>query len=176
MNIEAGTRASTAHAYHRHVVDRRYLTIIDHAHVTRVVIEIGKARGVEYIRHGQTHTARAEREVILSGGAFNTPQILMLSGVGPEGELKRHDIAISTALEDEGQNLHGHPILNPKYLSKQKDSSIRYQRLDRKGLVGLQWLLTRSGKGATNYMEGAALLRAGRGHPNQALISSSVRR
>ncbi|HHB81095.1 MAG TPA: hypothetical protein ENK83_05020, partial [Aliiroseovarius sp.] len=60
-----------------------------------------------------------------------------------------------------GQNLQDHPSRYPRYLSKRKVSPIRYQRLDRKGLVDLQWLLTRLGKGATNHMEGAALLRAG---------------
>ncbi len=165
MNVENGTRASTAHAYMKHVVDRDWLTITDHAHVTRVIIEKGKATGVEYLRGGKTHLARAEAEIILSGGAFNTPQILMLSGIGPEDELAQHGIAVNTALAGVGQNLQDHPILYPKHLSKRKDSPIRYQRLDRKGLVGLQWLLTRSGKGATNYMEGAALLRAGADSP-----------
>ena len=165
MNVENGVRASSAHAYLRHVADNRHLSILDRAHVMRVVIENAKATGVEYLRHGKAHLARAEREVILSGGAFNTPQILMLSGIGPEDELARHGIAVNTALAGVGQNLQDHPILYPKYLSKRKDSPIRYQRLDRKGLVGLQWLLTRSGKGATNYMEGAALLRAGPDSP-----------
>ncbi|AXX97684.1 GMC family oxidoreductase [Profundibacter amoris] len=160
MNIENGTRASTAHAYQKHVADTAHLTIIDHAQVTRVVIKNGAATGVEYIRNGKAHSAQAEAEVILSGGAFNTPQILMLSGIGPEDELAQHGITPAQILNGVGQNLQDHPILYPKYLSKRKDSPIRYQRLDRKGLVGLRWLLTRSGPGATNYMEGAALLRA----------------
>jgi len=165
MNIERGTRASTAHAYRKHVADMAHLTIIDHAHVTRVVVENGAATGVEYIRNGKAHSARAEAEVILSGGAFNTPQILMLSGIGPEDELARHAITPVQVLNGVGQNLQDHPILYPKYLSKRRDSPIRYQRPDRKALVGLRWLLTRSGPGATNYMEGAALLRADESSP-----------
>ncbi len=160
MTIENGVRASTAHAYQKHVADMAHLTIIDHAHVTRVIVERGTAVGVEFRRKSKLHTARAEGEVILSGGAFNTPQILMLSGIGPEDELTRHGIEVKTALAGVGQNLQDHPILYPKYLSKRKDSPIRYQRLDRKGLVGLRWLLSHSGPGATNYMEVAALLRA----------------
>ena len=160
MNIENGVRASTAHAYQKHVVDKSWLTIEGHAHVTRVLVEKGKATAVEYIQHGKAQIAEAEDEIILSGGAFNTPQILMLSGIGPEDELKSHDIEVQHALAGVGQNLQDHPILYPKYQSKGQDSPIRYQRLDRKGLVGLRWLFNQTGPGATNYMEGAALLRA----------------
>ncbi len=165
MNVENGVRASTAHAYGRHVADWRNLTVIDHAHVTRILFEKGRAVGVEYLRRGKVHVARAGAEVILSGGAFSTPQILMLSGIGPEDELARHGIDLRHALPGVGQNLQDHPILYPKYLSKRKDSPVRYMRPDRKALVGLRWLLTHGGPGATNYMEAAALLRAGPDSP-----------
>ena len=165
MNIENGVRASTAHAYLKHVVNKGFLTIKGHAHVTRVIIEKGKATGVEYVRRGKTLVAHAEAEVVLSGGAFNTPQILMLSGVGPVDELAKYGIGVKTPLPGVGQNLQDHPILYPKYQSKANDSPIKYQRLDRKAMVGLRWLFNQTGPGATNYMEGAALLRADVGSP-----------
>lgn len=161
MNVEAGTRASTAHAYRRHVADRARLTILGGALVRRIVIEKGRATGVEYLRRAKVEAARASGEVILSAGAFNSPQVLMLSGIGPEDELARHGIAPSQILPGVGQNLQDHPILYPKYRSRRNDSPIRYQRFDRKARVGLQWLLTRRGPGATNYMEAAAFLRSG---------------
>jgi choline dehydrogenase len=158
MNIEDGVRSSTAHAYKKHVMNAEFLTIKGHAHVSRIIIEKGKATGVEYLQRGKKIIADATCEIVLSGGAFNSPQILMLSGIGPESELKKHGITVDIALPGVGQNLQDHPILYPKYLSKNADSPIRYQRLDRKARVGLQWLLNRRGPGATNYMEAIALL------------------
>lgn len=160
MNVEKGVRASTAHAYQKYVVDKQWLTIEAHAHVTRVVVKNERATGVEYRKAGKTFVAEATNEVIISGGAFNTPQILMLSGIGPEAELKHHGIDIEIALPGVGHNLQDHPIIYPKYQSFNADSPIKYQRLDRKARVGAQWLLSKSGPGATNYMEGVALIRS----------------
>ena len=160
QNIEGGIRASSAHAYQRHVADRRNLTIVDRAHVSRILTRGDTAHGVAFIRKGRMHEVRAERDIVLSAGAFNSPQILMLSGIGPANELKTHDIPLVYDLPGVGKNLQDHPILYPKYRSKHRDSPIRYQRLDRKARVGLQWLLTRRGPGATNYMEAVALLRS----------------
>lgn len=160
MNIENGVRASTAYAYQKHVVDKQWLTIEAHAHVTRVVIDNGKASGAEYRKNGKTFVVEATNETIISGGTFNSPQILMLSGIGPEDELKHHGIEVKIALPGVGQNLQDHPIIYPKYQSFNADSPIKYQRLDRKARVGTQWLLQKSGPGATNYMEAAALIRS----------------
>ncbi len=160
MNVENGVRASTAHAYKKYIVDEHWLTIMGNAHVNRLIIEKNKAKGVEYIRKGQKHNVYASSEVILSGGAFNTPQLMMLSGIGSEDELKAHNISIVQKLPGVGENLQDHPILYPKYLSKNKDSPIKYQRLDRKALVGAKWLLNQKGPGATNYMEAIALIRS----------------
>ena len=132
MNIEDGVRASTAYSYKKHVVDGRFLTIKGLAHVTGLIIENGKVTGVNFQKRGMKFAAKATNEIILSGGAFNSPQILMLSGIGPEDELKRHGINIAVALPGVGQNLQDHPILYPKYQSRNADSPIKYQRLDRK--------------------------------------------
>lgn len=160
QNIEAGTRASSAHAYGRYVADRKNLRVVDLAHVSRILIRGSTAYGVAYIHEGRMIEAHAEREIILCSGAFNSPQILMLSGIGNADELAKHGIAAVANLPGVGNNLQDHPILYPKYRSRHLDSPIRYQRLDRKARVGLQWLLTRTGPGATNYMEAVALLRS----------------
>ncbi len=165
QNIENGTRASTAHAYGRHVADSRLLTIRDRSHVCRILLRGTRAVGVEYVRNGRFEHAYAGRDIVLSGGTFNSPQILMLSGIGPAAELKTHDIPVTVDLPGVGRNLQDHPILYPKYRSRNADSPIRYQRLDRKARVGLQWLLTRRGPGATNYMETAARLKSDPSEP-----------
>jgi choline dehydrogenase len=160
MNIENGVRASTAYSYQKHVINNDWLTIEGHALVTRIIIKNGKATGVEYQQKGKTLVATASNEIIISGGTFNSPQILMLSGIGPEDELKRHGIDVEIALPGVGQNLQDHPIIYPKYQSFNADSPIKYQRLDRKARVAAQWLFNRSGPGATNYMEAVALIRS----------------
>ena len=165
MTVERGQRASTARAYGRHVADHRFLTILSRAHATRIVIEKGRARGVEFVHRGNPKSVHAGREVIVSAGAFNSPQLLMLSGLGPVHELKRHGIGVVRELPGVGQNLQDHPILYPKYRSKREDSPIRYMRFDRKARVGLQWLAARKGPGATNYMEAAALICSESGVP-----------
>jgi len=163
MNVEDGVRASTAYSYQKHVVDTDWLTIEGDAHVTRIVIKNGKATGVEYCKNGMKLVAEATNEIIISCGTFNSPQLLMLSGIGPEAELKHHGIGVELALPGVGQNLQDHPIIYPKYQSVAADSPIKYQRLDRKARVGAQWLLSRSGPGATNYMEAMALIRSDSG-------------
>ncbi len=160
MNIEKGYRASTAHAYKKHVVDKTCLTILGNAQVSRLMIKNDTVTGVEYIKSGKKNVVTASNEVILSGGAFNTPQLMMLSGLGPEQELSSHGIKPVNIMSGVGQNLQDHPILYPKYLSKNNDSPIKYQRLDRKAVVGVQWLLNQKGPGASNYMEAIAIIKS----------------
>ena len=108
MTIRKGRRCSAATAYLRPALRRPNLKIEVLALVTRVVIEGGRAVGIEYTRGGETRVARAGREVILSGGVINTPQTLMLSGIGDPAELKRLDIPVKVALPGVGQNLQDH--------------------------------------------------------------------
>jgi choline dehydrogenase len=103
-----GSRHSTAAAFLVPALRRSNLTVATHAHVTRVVIENGRATGVEFVRGGKTERATAEREVILSGGAINSPQLLMLSGLGPADELRTLGIEVVADLPGVGQNLQDH--------------------------------------------------------------------
>ena len=108
MTIGAGRRSSSATAYLRPALRRANLRVEVNALARRIVIEGGRADGVEYSQGGVSRTARATREVILCGGVINTPQLLMLSGVGDPDELQRHDIAVKAALPGVGRNLQDH--------------------------------------------------------------------
>lgn len=105
-----GRRWSAADAYLHPVETRPNLKVVTDALVTSVVIERGRAVGVRYLHRGAEHLARADSEVILSGGAVNTPQILMLSGVGPADHLREHGIAVVADSPGVGANLSDHPI------------------------------------------------------------------
>jgi choline dehydrogenase len=103
-----GARCSTAAGYLAPVRDRPNLTVVTGALARRVLIEGGRAVGVEYSRRGSVVRAEATREVLLSGGALNSPQLLMLSGIGPADELRRHGIDVAVDAPEVGRNLHDH--------------------------------------------------------------------
>jgi choline dehydrogenase-like flavoprotein len=104
-----GLRCSAAKAYLDPVRGRANLSIVIDAHATRVLFEGRRAVGVEYLRGGRREAVRARREVVLSAGAFGSPQLLMLSGVGPAAEIARHGIALVHDLSGVGANLQDHP-------------------------------------------------------------------
>ena len=92
----------------RPALKRPNLTVITRAQVTRVLLQRGRAVGVEYAQKKQRHEIQASREVILSGGAINTPQLLLLSGIGPTNEVSRHGIRPVHHLPGVGKNLQDH--------------------------------------------------------------------
>ncbi|XP_074594509.1 L-sorbose 1-dehydrogenase-like [Brevipalpus obovatus] len=110
--IENGQRSSTGRAYLSSASGRPNLDIITRAHVHRILIDKAKKRayGVLFVRDGrEVFTIRAKKEVILSAGTYNSPKLLMLSGIGPKEELNRHKIPVIVDLPGVGQNLHDHP-------------------------------------------------------------------
>ncbi len=109
--VRNGRRVSMAAAYLHPVLDRPNLTVLLGAQVNRVNFRGKRATGVEILYEGQTRTIEAGQEVILSTGAINTPKILMQSGVGPEGDLRRHGIDIVSALAGVGMNFQDHILL-----------------------------------------------------------------
>ena len=109
VNIQKARRCSAADAYLRPVLGRSNLTVITGAHVSRIICEGQRAVGVKYMRSGQEEVARAEREIALCAGAFNSPQLLMLSGVGPADEIRRHGMEVLHDLPGVGMNLRDHP-------------------------------------------------------------------
>lgn len=108
FNLRRGRRASAATAYLEPARRRPNLKIETHAHVTRVLLDGRRATGVTYLRGGQPRVVHARREVILSGGAINSPQLLQLSGVGPADLLRRHGIDVIHDLPGVGANLQDH--------------------------------------------------------------------
>ncbi len=103
-----GERCSAAAAYLHPVMDRKNLTVITGAQATGITFDGTRASGVTYRKAGKDETVQASREVILCGGAFNSPQLLLLSGIGPADELKRHGIAVRKDLPGVGKNLQDH--------------------------------------------------------------------
>jgi choline dehydrogenase len=160
MNVDRGERGSTAHAYIRANPGRRNLSITDRALARGLIVEGNRVCGVTYERGGETVAARARRETILSSGAVNSPQLLMLSGLGPADELRRHGIKCVANLPGVGQNLQDHPVAYMKFLVDKPVSMSRYLRQDRKLYTGARWIATHTGPGATNNVETCALLRS----------------
>jgi choline dehydrogenase len=108
--IHRGRRRSCADAYLRPARRRPNLTVWTGAHVLRVLVAEGRAIGVEVQRNGRRGTVAAAREVIVSAGAIGSPQLLMLSGIGPAADLRAHGIAVASDLPEVGRNLQDHPI------------------------------------------------------------------
>ena len=129
--VRDGRRCSAATAYLRPALRRPNLTVLVKAQATRVLFEGTRAGGVEYLRAGRLHEARCEREVLLAGGVINSPQLLMLSGIGDPQELAPHGITLHTALAGVGRNLQDHVMAPVAYRRKTPGPFQRNMRLDR---------------------------------------------
>ncbi|MDZ4814053.1 MAG: choline dehydrogenase [Pseudomonadota bacterium] len=151
-----GRRWSTAAGFLNAARGRSNLKIVTRAMVQRVQIENGRAVAVEYRVGRQLVRAQCAREVILSGGAINSPQLLMLSGVGPADHLQRHGIAIKHALPGVGRNLHDHLDTCTVYRCTQP---ITYDRIS-DVLTGLRYLLFKDGPGTSNVAEAGGFARS----------------
>jgi choline dehydrogenase len=160
MTVRDGARCSAAKAYLRPAMKRPNLTVVTHAMAEQIVMEGRKAVGIRYQRAGQAHVAYASREVILSGGPINSPQLLMLSGIGPAAELRRHGIEIVADRPGVGANLQDHLEFYFQVACKRPVSLYPYMNWFVKGLIGAQWLLTRKGLGATNHFESCGFIRS----------------
>ncbi|MGF1431496.1 GMC family oxidoreductase [Kitasatospora sp. LaBMicrA B282] len=115
-----GRRASTATAYLRPALARPNLTVETGAQATRLLLEGSRVTGVEYLQGGRLHTLRAEREVVLCAGAFESPKLLMLSGIGPAGQLRGLGIEVVQDLPGVGENLQDHLFAPVCYESLQE--------------------------------------------------------
>ena len=156
----AGLRRSQATSFLRPVRGRKNLRVITGARVTRVVIEHGRAVGVEVAGKGGPTVHRAEREVILSAGAINTPRLLMLSGIGAAEELAKLGIRSVHDLPGVGKNLMDH--LNVNVHSRLKDP-ISYDHLQKFPALlapGLEWMLWRKGPAASVIVEGGGFFKS----------------
>jgi len=149
VSVSRGRRHSTARAYLDPAMKRPNLRVETHALTTRVVAEGGRATGVEFLRDGKTRRVSCRREVILSGGAFNSPHLLMLSGIGDPAELKAHGIDPLVELPGVGRNLQDHAMALAMYAANGPITFDRQLRLDRLARGVIQWKLF--GTGICNY-------------------------
>jgi choline dehydrogenase len=157
--INNGQRWTTANGYLHPASGRENLRVMSNTTVNRVIIENGAAVGIEGVEKGERHVVYCEREVILCAGAFNSPQLLMLSGVGDPDELRRHGITLKSASRQVGRNLENHPGVNLQYATNYEDSLVSQLNLLGQAKLGAQWLLTKRGLGASNFFETGAFLR-----------------
>jgi choline dehydrogenase len=163
-----GRRWSAAMAYLKPARARSNLRIEPRCLVTRVLFEGTRAIGVEYVHNGKRVTMRARREVLVCGGAINSPQILMLSGIGDPAALEKLQIPVIAKVPGVGQNLQDHLETYVQHACTQPITLYSTQNLVAKGAIGIEWLLFGSGLGATNHFESGGFIRsrAGVEHPD----------
>lgn len=159
QTVWKGRRWSAANAYLWPSLKRKNLELVK-CFARRVVIEDGRATGVEVERGGRIETVRARREVIVSASAFNSPKLLMLSGVGPGAHLAEHGIEVRVDRPGVGQNLQDHLELYIQQACIQPITLFKYWSLFGKAMIGAQWLFLRTGLGASNQFESAAFVRS----------------
>ena len=172
MTVHKGRRWSTAMAYLRPALKRANLTLQTATLTTRLLFDgpadAPRAIGVEVLHKGQARQLRATREVILSGGAINSPQLLQLSGIGDPALLQRRGIAVKVPLKGVGENLQDHLETYVQYACKQPITLYSATNPLVMMKIGIEWLLFRSGLGATNHFESGGFIRseAGVKHPD----------
>lgn len=145
FTIRNGARCSSYEAFIRPVRRRPNLAVVTEALVEKVDIEGGRATGVTFLRGGERIKVEATREVILSGGVINSPQLLMLSGVGPAGHLKDMGIAVVNDLPGVGGNLHDHMYASFVYRTPRRFSANHRLRGTMAYLEGMKYLFARTG-------------------------------
>ncbi|HET6222138.1 MAG TPA: choline dehydrogenase, partial [Dongiaceae bacterium] len=169
MTTHRGRRWSAAKAYLRPAMRRPNVRVESRALTLRILFEGRRAVGVEYAQGGEVKQARATHEVIVAGGSINSPQILMLSGVGPADHLRQHGIKVVHHLPGVGENLQDHietyvqhACLQPITLYPVLKNPLRQL------LVGIEWTFFGTGIGATNHFEAGGFIRsrAGVEHPD----------
>jgi choline dehydrogenase len=159
-NIHRGRRLSAARAYLRPAMRRPNLTVLTRALVTRVNVADRRAIGVDYSYRGRPVRSVEAGEVILCGGAFNTPQLLQLSGIGAAADLRAAGIEPIVDLPGVGANLQDHLEIYIQHGSRQPVSMQPYLAKRRWPEVGLRWLFGRGGPGATNHFEAGGFVRS----------------
>ncbi len=160
LTVGKGRRSSASSAYLRPVLKRPNLTVLTGAHSRRVVFEGTRATGIVFRREGVETLAKARREVILSAGAINSPQLLMLSGVGPAAHLAEHGITLVHDLPGVGQGLQDHLAAHVKYRSTKPWSMLRFLNPIRGALAMAQYLALRTGPLADPGMSVACMVRS----------------
>jgi choline dehydrogenase len=160
ITTKGGLRASTARCYLRPAMKRANVAVWTRAHVTRVLVEDGRAVGVEYLRGGKRQVVRARGEVILSGGAINSPQLLQLSGIGPAEVLRGLGVGVVRDAPAVGRNLQDHLGVDMLYRSTVPTLNQQLGPWWGKLWAGLQFLALRRGPLTLSVNQGGGFVRS----------------
>jgi len=160
MTVHRGERWSAARAYLDPAARRPNLAVLSQALATRVLFEGRRATGVEYASRQSRRSIRARREIIVAAGAIGSPQLLKISGVGPADELRAHGIAVVQDRASVGENLQDHLEFYFQVACTQPITLYSATRPWARPFVGLRWLVSRSGLGATNHFEVGGFIRS----------------
>jgi choline dehydrogenase len=163
-----GSRHSAADAYLKPALGRKNLTVVTNAHVSRIVLESQRAVGVEYFHVSSMSVGRADREVILAGGSINSPQLLLLSGIGPVDEISRVGIRAIHNLPGVGKNLQDHPMVSVGYLCTKPVSMATAESIPNI----IRYFVLKRGPLVSNVAEAGIFLRTHEGSqvPNLQLL------
>jgi len=160
MTVKGGVRASTANAYLKPALRRQNLTLETNALMNKLTFDGRQCTGVEYQKKGTRRIVKANKEVILSAGAFGSPHILMLSGIGAPSNLRAFDVEVLHELPGVGENLQDHleiwiqqACVKPITLASAFNPFSRF-------FIGLQWMLFKTGLGATNHFEACGFIKS----------------
>jgi choline dehydrogenase len=159
-NVHKGRRLSASRAYLHPVMGRPNLDVETFAFVTKVLFEDGRAVGVEYARRGRGTRRALGGEVVLCGGAINSPQLLQISGVGAADEVRSLGVDVVADVPGAGENLQDHLEVYIQHTSTQPVSMAPYFKMKNRPKVGLEWLLRKTGPGATNHFEAGGFVRS----------------
>ena len=146
ISIHRGRRGSTSARFLVPAMNRPNLTVITGALATRLEVQSGRAVALHYRQDGQDHRLRAAREIVLSGGTYNTPQLLLLSGIGPADELRELGIPVVHDLPGVGRNLQDHPSIAMVWNAAREVTLTNELRFDRLTVSVLEWALTGKGR------------------------------
>ena len=160
MTVAGGYRSSSARAYLHSKPKKSNLTVLTGVQVLRLLVEKGRAVAVEYAKGGTVHTVRADREIELCAGTFGTPHLLLLSGIGPEQQLKQHGIAVVLDSPRVGENLHDHLEAHVQVETDQPVSLNKYLKPHMMLWAGMQWFGWKGGVASVNQCHVGAFLRS----------------
>ena len=158
--IYKGRRQSTSVTYLHPIIHRSNLKVLTNVTVNKIIFENKRATGVECNINGKSNKFYSNKEVILSAGAINSPHLLMLSGIGPENQLKKHDIEPVECLEGVGENLQDHLETYVQYECKKPVTLYSAQNPIRMALIGIEWFLFKSGIAANSNLETGGFIKS----------------
>ena len=160
MTVGGGVRSSASNAYIKPAKNRSNLKILTNVLVQKVILENKIATGVEYSINGNKKALKANKEVILCAGSIGSPQLLQLSGIGPKKVLDDAGVDVLHELPGVGENLQDHLEVYFQYHCKKPITLNSKLNLFSKGLIGIEWILAKTGLGATNHFESCGFIRS----------------